>query len=661
MDNVGKIELLMGVLNHLPNPVFIKDSNHVWVEANEAFCAMAGYSRDQMIGRTDYDFFPKEEADHFRQVDKAVLESHATNSEIVHSTKPNGETIWVETTKSYFRDAEGNAYLICVLTDLTELKRREKALEKAREVAQRASRSKSEFLANMSHEIRTPMNGVLGMSQILRRTELTEDQSEIVGMIERSGEALLTIINDILDFSKIEAGKFEIEAEPFSLAGVIDDVAALLGSGANEKGIELITDIAPDVPNYVIGDAGRVRQILTNLVGNAIKFTSEGHVLIKANGTVEDGKVWLSISVKDTGIGIPGNKLDTVFRQFEQADSSTTRRFGGTGLGLSICRSLVDAMGGHISVTSKPGLGSTFLVDLVLPVAEDEAWDEPESAALQDLSGVRALVIDDIALNCRIAIGQLGQYGIFADHETSPKEGLRRLAEAHNRHEPYQLLILDYQMPDMDGLKVAQLIRSKPAFKRLKIIVQSSVDTAEVKTAFLEAGISAFLVKPLRSGALGAAVNAAFSGAKPQAVARAAMARPEPARVGGRILIAEDNEVNQRVMAGLLANTGYELHFAGNGQVAVDLFRRNDYALVLMDVSMPVMDGMAATNAIRELEAGAGQKRTPIIAVTAHAMAEEAASFLERGVDQVLTKPINQAELFKALEHWGPAKSRQAA
>jgi CheY-like chemotaxis protein len=270
-------------------------------------------------------------------------------------------------------------------------------------------------------------------------------------------------------------------------------------------------------------------------------------------------------------------------------------------------------------------------------------------------------VIDDIALNCRIAIGQLGQYGIFADHETSPKEGLRRLAEAHNRHEPYQLLILDYQMPDMDGLRVAQLIRSKPAFKRLKIIVQSSVDTAEVKTAFLEAGISAFLVKPLRSGALGAAVNAAFSGAKPQAVARAAMARPEPARVGGRILIAEDNEVNQRVMAGLLANAGYELHFAGNGQVAVDLFRRNDYALVLMDVSMPVMDGMAATNAIRELEARAGQKRTPIIAVTAHAMAEEAASFLERGVDQVLTKPINQAELFKALEHWGPAKSRQAA
>jgi CheY-like chemotaxis protein len=318
-------------------------------------------------------------------------------------------------------------------------------------------------------------------------------------------------------------------------------------------------------------------------------------------------------------------------------------------------------MGGHISVTSKPGLGSTFLVDLVLPVAEDEVWNEPDSIETQDLSGVRALVIDDIALNCRIAIGQLGQHGIFGDHETNPREGLRRLAEAHNRRQPYDLLILDYQMPGMDGLKVAQLIRSKPAFKRLKIIVQSSVDTAEVKEAFLEAGITAFLVKPLRSGALGAAVNAAFAGAKPQAVARAAMAQPEPARSGGLILVAEDNEVNQRVMAGLLSNSGYELHFAGNGEVAVDLFRRNKYALVLMDVSMPVMDGMAATRMIRELEAAAGQKRTPIIAVTAHAMAEEAASFLERGVDQVLTKPINQAELYKALAHWGSAKARQAA
>ena len=606
MNGDGKTELLKGVLNLLPNPVFIKNSDHVWIEVNDALCRFGGHPRESLIGHTDYDFFPKDQADLFREVDNGVLETRAGSVNTVQFTNADGEVRWVESSKSCFEDAAGNVFIVGVLTDVTERKLRETALEEARETALNAAKSKTEFLANMSHEIRTPMNGVLGMSQVLRRTTLNEEQIEIVDMIERSGEALLTVINDILDFSKIEAGKLTIDAEPFSLSTVLDDVAALLGSGANEKGIELITDISRDVPDEVVGDAGRIRQILTNLVGNAIKFTTEGHILVRITGSGENGYAHLAITVDDTGIGIPEDKLETVFHQFEQADASTTRRFGGTGLGLSICRSLVEAMAGQIDATSTFGVGSTF-------------------------------------------------------HETDPRQGLRRLAEAHNRREPYDLLVLDYQMPDIDGLRVARMIRSKPAFNRLKIVVVSSVDSQDVKAAFLKARVNDFLIKPLLSGALGKAVSGVIGSAPRPAPVTAPKPVPPAPPPGGRILIAEDNEVNQRVIAGLLEGAGYELHFAANGKIAVDLFRQNAYALVLMDVSMPVMDGMAATRIIRDFEASGGRRRTPVIAVTAHAMTEERREFLSRGADAVLTKPLDKAELLETVRTWTGRTARRVA
>lgn len=666
MTGGGKLELLMEVLNLLPNPVSVKNANHDWVEVNDAFCRFVGLPREDLIGQPDREVFPNEQADIFREIDDRVLETRTQIVTTEQVSNAAGDLRWVESSTSFFQDAAGSAFIVSILTDVTELKKQEAELEDARKTALNASKSKTEFLANMSHEIRTPMNGVLGMSQVLRRTTLDGEQVEIVEMIERSGEALLTVINDILDFSKIEAGKLVIDSEPFSLSSVLDDVAALLGSGANEKGIELITDISRDVPDEVVGDAGRIRQILTNLVGNAIKFTTEGHILVRIAGSGENGYAHLAITVDDTGIGIPEDKLETVFHQFEQADASATRRFGGTGLGLSICRSLVEAMAGQIGVTSTFGVGSTFRVELTFPIADDEPRLFLEPVERPDLGHVRALVIDDISLNCRISASQLALYGIRSDHETDPREGLRRLADAHNRREPYDLLVLDYQMPGIDGLRVARMIRSKPAFNRLKIVVVSSVDSQDAKDAFLEAGVNAFLVKPLRSGALGEAVSAVIGKAPRPAPVKTPkpkpVAAPIPARASaGRILIAEDNEVNQRVMAGLLNGSGYELHFAANGEIAVDLFRQNAYAIVLMDVSMPVMDGLAATRVIRDFEASGGRAPTPIIAVTAHAMTEERRDFLSRGVDAVLTKPVDKAELLEAVQEWTGRPVRRVA
>lgn len=662
MTGDAKTGLLTETLNLLPNPVFIRRADHVWVEVNEAFCRFTGQSRDALIGAGGQDNFPVDRSGLLGELANLALGAPEGHVQTEQVTNAAGDTCWMEITASCTEGADGITYIIGILTDVTETKQQAEDLETARQIALNASKSKTEFLANMSHEIRTPMNGVLGMSQVLRRTALDEEQVEIVEMIERSGEALLTVINDILDFSKIEAGRLKIDAEPFSLSGVLDDVAALLGSGANEKGIELITDISRDVPDEVIGDAGRIRQILTNLVGNAIKFTTKGHVLVRIAGSGQGGYAHLAITVDDTGVGIPQDKLDTVFHQFEQADASTTRRYGGTGLGLSICRSLVEAMAGEIGVTSTFGVGSTFRVELTLPIADDEPRLFLEPVERADLSHLRALVIDDISLNCRISASQLALYGIRSDHEMDPRAGLRRLADAYNRREPYDLLVLDFQMPDIDGLRVAQMIRSKPAFNRLKIVVVSSVDSAEVKEAFLKTGVSAFLVKPLRSGVLGETVAQAFQGTERQRPAKAP--RPKvparPARAvrsgmslsAGRILIAEDNDVNQRVIAGLLRTSGYELHFAANGEEAVKLFRQNAYALVLMDVSMPVMDGLAATRVIRDFESSGGRPPTPIIAVTAHAMTEERQDFLTRGVDAVLTKPLDKAELLEAVETW---------
>ena len=651
-------EMLRHILNVLPNPVYIKDANCRWIDFNPALCEFKGLSRADLAGKSDFDVSPEDEARLSRELDEGVLRTKTGSDHIKQITNAHGQKRWVDSRKAYIEDEDGTPYILGTFTDITELKRREAALTRAEKAAIQGSKAKSEFLANMSHEIRTPMNGVLGMAQILKMTELTSEQTEIVTTLERSSEALLTIINDILDFSKMEAGKFEIDPAPFNLRESIDDVAALLGRSAGEKGIELIIRVAPDLPNIFIGDASRIRQILINLIGNGIKFTPKGYVALEITGRVNSDGCILDFAVSDTGIGIPKDKQQRIFNQFEQVDGSATRSHGGTGLGLAITRNLIDAMNSEIKLESAPGKGSRFSFSLNLPQAQ-EGGEElrflPDSEF--DAAGCRILIIDDIALNREILTTQLVQLGAVTDEAASAREAAKLLARSVTTKQPYDLILSDFQMPEIDGLKFVRAMRQKPEFKSIPIIILTSVDAPRLKADFEALDVSACVVKPLRSGVLEREINKALSEpAKPQSLSKPATKLPRrklPA-IGekARILVAEDNMINQDVLRRLLANEPYTLDFARNGEIALENFKRRPYDLVLMDISMPVMDGLAATDGIRTYEQANGSHRTPIIALTAHALEQEQRSFLDAGMDDIVLKPIEFERLDTKLRHW---------
>lgn len=551
-------------------------------------------------------------------------------------------------------------------------------LEVAVRAAEEASVAKSQFLANMSHEIRTPMNGVLGMTEVLKETALDQSQAEFVDTIYTSGTALVTIINDILDFSKIEAGRLELDPTPFDLRSAIEDVALLLSSAAADKGIELSVRYHPRTPNYVVGDAGRIRQILTNLIGNAVKFTHDGYVLIDVTGGADqDGQAGLTIRVQDTGIGIPEDKQTAIFDEFTQAEESTTRRFGGTGLGLAITRRLVDAMEGDITLESILGVGSVFQVKLTLPVSEASV---PEPTEQRDLTGIRALIVDDLAINRSILIEQLGSWGMVPTAVESGEEALKALAEATESNEPYDIAILDYHMPDMDGAMLARAMRDNPAYANTKIVVLSSVDSDANAIAFAETGVQAYLSKPAKSTqlrrtigrVLGASMmpdeNEASKDITPRPFLAAAARPPEPSsaifahepREPGKlyILVAEDNDVNRKVVKTMIGREKRSLTFAHDGKEAYDHFRAHDFDVILMDVSMPVMDGVEATKAIRAYEAQTGMARTPIICLSAHAQASDRARFLDAGMDDYLSKPVSKADLEAKLDEIAARRSK---
>ena len=534
--------------------------------------------------------------------------------------------------------------------------------------AEAADRAKSEFLANMSHEIRTPMNGVLGMAELLTRTELTPRQKTFTEVIAKSGNALLTIINDILDFSKINAGQLTLDPEPFRLAEAVEDVAALISAGVAEKNLELIVRIDPRLPAYVVGDVGRFRQIVTNMLGNAVKFTEKGHVLIDVSGETVDGIVQLKVRVEDTGIGIPADKLSNVFEKFAQVDGSSTRRHEGTGLGLAIAARLVDLMGGKIGLESEVGRGSIFWFTAPMPVHEATA---PDASVPIDVTGARVLVVDDNPVNREILLEQLRSWGFDCAAAESGAMGLAFLDRAVQLGAAVDCVILDYQMPGMSGADVAKAMCSDVRTASIPVVLLTSVDQVDFARMVLEYGIAAHLTKPARSVALLGTVIAAIQKARSRAsraefirqpaeplpapvIQRPALAVAEEAvRPGATldILVAEDNEVNQLVFAQILSGLGLSYRIAGNGRTAVEMHRALKPKLILMDVSMPELNGYEATQAIRAAEAGSGA-HTPIIGVTAHALKGDSKKCIEAGMDDYLPKPVSPDRLSAKIGAW---------
>ena len=617
-------------------------------DANPRFQVLFGYTHEEILGQPLNDLIvPQPELHEASKLDETVRGGATVVAEVQRRRK-DGQLVQVRASAARV-EGVGEPGLFVLYEDISDEIAARAAMKDAKETAERVAQMRSAFLANMSHEIRTPMNAVLGLAELLLDTELTTDQRRSLNLIQSSGETLLTLLNDILDLSKIEAESLQLETVPFDLPRLVDSVVSLLGVKARENKIELLADIPSSVPEQVRGDPTRLRQVLTNLVGNAVKFTQAGEVVVAARQVAEqDGRATLRFSVRDTGIGIPETQRQSIFQPFSQGDLSMSRKYGGTGLGLTIAQRLVELMGGTLDVKSEVGRGSEFFFTIELAVEAAIPLPMPAAGTVQ-LSGLNMLVVDDNASNRRVVRGLLFAAGVTVEEAAGAEEGLAAMQRAAAAKSPFALAILDAQMPGRDGFQLAEDIRQDHALRGTRLLMLTSAGQRGDAQRCRDLGIHGYLTKPVSRADLLDMVAGILSRPEgtPEVVTRHRIAE---SRRHLTILLAEDNPVNQEVAATMLRKRGHHVDLVSTGTAAVAAVSHGHYDVVLMDIQMPEMDGLDATRAIRAMPDHAD---LPIVALTAHALTEERQNCLGAGMNAYVTKPFKAFELFAAAEGWG--------